>query len=103
MGVGPLLPVRGAIRIFKKALMQFAKKEKQPKHLDALQLSSAVDGGIALPLQDAGENNGSKVDAKRALDDRVGTFQVRGIPFVSFLFSRRLGLRSFYFHDYSVH
>ncbi len=102
MGSGPLLPVRAIRGILKEALMPFfVKKLKQPKHLDALQPSSTVDDGIALPLQDAGEDNCSKVEAEAALDDRVGTFKVRGIPFVPFLFSPRLGLGSFY--DYSVH
>ena len=49
---------------------------------DARQPSLAVDDGIVLSLQDAGEDNGSKVEAESALDDRVGTFKVRGIPFV---------------------
>ena len=97
----PLFPVRGAMGILEKALMPFMKKLEQPKHLGALQPLSAVGNRLVLPLQDAGEDNCSKVEADAALDDRVGTFKVRGIPFVPFLFSPRLGLGSFY--DYSVH
>ena len=102
MGAGPLLPARAIRGILEEALAPFfVKKSKQPKHLDARQPSSAVDDGIVLSLQDAGEDIGSKVEAESALDDRVDTFKVRGIPFVSFLFSLRLDLGSFY--DYSDH
>ncbi len=75
MGAGPLLPIRVIHGILEKTLVPFAKKLKQSKNLDALQQpSSAVDDRIALPLHDAGEDNGSKVEAEPALDDRVGTF-----------------------------
>ena len=83
MGAGPLLPARAIRGILEEALAPFfVKKLKHPKHLDARQPSSAADDGIVLPLQDAGEDNSSKVEAEPALDDRVGTFKVRGIPFV---------------------
>ncbi len=96
LGAGPLLPVRGAMGILEKALMPFVKKLKQPKHLGARQPSSAVDDRIVLPLHDVGEgDNGCKVEAEPALDDRVDTFTVRGrIPFVQLRLS--LGL----FYDY---
>ena len=80
VGADPLFPVRGAIGVLKKALMPFAKKLMQPKHLGALQPSSGVDDRIVLPLHDAGEDDGCKVEAEPALDNRVKTVKVRVIP-----------------------
>ena len=74
MGAGPLLPARGIHGIF-KALMPFMKKLKQPKHLDALQPSSAAEERTVLPFHDAGED----MEAEPALDDHVATVEVRGI------------------------
>ena len=106
MGAGPLLPVRAIIHVVKKALVQFlSKKLKQSKHLDVLQHSSTVDDRIVLPLHDAGEDDGCKVEAELELTldvDNMDTDKVRGIewiPFVTCLFSLRLSLGSFY--DYS--
>ena len=80
MGVGPLLPVQGTIGFLEKALIPFVKKEmKQSKHLDALQPSFTVDGGIVLPLCGVGEDDGLKVEAELTCDeDHVDTVKVRG-------------------------
>ena len=87
MGAGPLLPIRVIHGIIEKTLVPFAKKLKQSKNLDALQQpSSAVDDRIALPLQDnAGENNGSKVEAERAWDGHVATVKVRDTVCILFV------------------